>query len=200
MEAYASPLISCSGPVPGAWHGRRGRCLATASSRTGPSSPASSCWARPGSQGRDGRHRAEAGRRLAHVFRQPGLRHQRHRHIESSNTAPSTTTNGIWTAKRGNDAFDDTNVYFHIDQSQRYIQSLGFTNIINRPMDVDTNGVSGDDNSHYSRGTSDYLAFGHGCVNDSEDADVIQGEPAGGQDADGDDDAEPGLGLRLVSV
>jgi hypothetical protein len=93
--------------------------------------------------------------------------------IESPNIAPSTTTNGIWTAKRGNDAFDDTNVYFHIDQSQRYIQSLGFTNIINRPMNVDTNGVNGDDNSHYSRGTSDYLAFGHGCVNDSEDADVI---------------------------
>lgn len=93
--------------------------------------------------------------------------------IETPNTAPSTTTNGIWTAKRGNDAFDDTNVYFHIDQSQRYIQSLGFTNIINRPLDVDTNGVSGDDNSHYSRGSSDYLAFGHGCVNDSEDADVI---------------------------
>ena len=58
--------------------------------------------------------------------------------IEAPNTAPSTTTNGIWTAKRGNDAFDDTNVYFHIDQSQRYIQSLGFTNIINRPLDVDT--------------------------------------------------------------
>ena len=93
--------------------------------------------------------------------------------IEAPNTAPSTTTNGIWTAKRGNDAFDDTNVYFHIDQSQRYIQSLGFTNIINRPLNVDTNGVNGDDNSHYSRGTSDYLAFGHGCVNDSEDADVI---------------------------
>ncbi|MGO4377902.1 pre-peptidase C-terminal domain-containing protein [Pseudoduganella sp. RAF19] len=98
--------------------------------------------------------------------------------IEAPNTAPSTTTNGVWTAKRGNDAFDDTNVYFHLDQNQRYIQSLGFTgtkSIINRPLDVDTNGVNGDDNSHYSGGSpgSDYLAFGHGCVNDSEDADVI---------------------------
>ncbi|WP_028105167.1 hypothetical protein [Pseudoduganella violaceinigra] len=96
--------------------------------------------------------------------------------IEAPNTAPSTTTNGVWTAKRGNDAFDDTNVYFHIDQSQRYMQSLGFTGtkgIIERPLDVDTNGVNGDDNSHYSGGSSDYLAFGHGCVNDSEDADVI---------------------------
>ncbi|MES2352483.1 MAG: pre-peptidase C-terminal domain-containing protein [Pseudomonadota bacterium] len=100
------------------------------------------------------------------------------KNIEAPATAPSTTTNGVWTAKRGNNAFDDTNVYFHLDQSQRYIQSLGFTgtkSIINRPLDVDTDGVNGDDNSHYSGGAagSDYLAFGHGCVNDSEDADVI---------------------------
>jgi hypothetical protein len=98
------------------------------------------------------------------------------KNIEAPNTAPSTTTNGVWTAKRGNNAFDDTNVYFHIDQNQRYIQSLGFTgtkSIINCPLDVDTDGVNGDDNSHYSGGASDYLAFGHGCVNDSEDADVI---------------------------
>ena len=97
--------------------------------------------------------------------------------IEAPNTAPSTTTNGVWTAKRGSDAFDDTNVYFHLDQNQRYIQSLGFTgtkSILNRSMDVDTNGVSGDDNSHFSgTGATGYLAFGHGCVNDSEDADVI---------------------------
>lgn len=98
------------------------------------------------------------------------------KNIESPATAPSTTTNGVWTAKRGNNAFDDTNVYFQLDQNQRYIQSLGFTgakSIINRPLDVDTDGVNGDDNSHYSGGSPDYLAFGHGCVNDSEDADVI---------------------------
>lgn len=98
------------------------------------------------------------------------------KNIESPNTAPSTTTSGVWTAKRGNNAFDDSNVYFHIDQNQRYIQTLGFTgtkSIINRPLDVDTDGVNGDDNSHYSSGSGDYLAFGHGCVNDSEDADVI---------------------------
>ena len=97
--------------------------------------------------------------------------------IEAPNTAPSTTTNGVWTAKRGNNAFDDTNVYFHLDQSQRYIQSLGFTGtkaILNRSMNVDTDGVNGDDNSHFSgTGATGYLAFGHGCVNDSEDADVI---------------------------
>ena len=98
------------------------------------------------------------------------------KNIESPATAPSTTTNGIWSAKRGNNAFDDANVYFQLDQNQRYIQSMGFIgtkSIINRPLDVDTDGVNGDDNSHYSGGTTDYLAFGHGCVNDSEDSDVI---------------------------
>ncbi len=98
------------------------------------------------------------------------------KNIESPATGPSTTANGVWTAKRGNNAFDDTNVYFHLDQNQRYMQAMGFTgtkSIINRPLDVDTDGVNGDDNSHYSGGSPDYLAFGHGCVNDSEDADVI---------------------------
>jgi zinc metalloprotease ZmpB len=99
------------------------------------------------------------------------------KNIEAPNTGPSTTTNGVWTAKRGNNAFDDTNVYFHLDQNQRYMQSLGFTGtkgIIERSFDVDTDGLNGDDNSHYSySGATDYLAFGHGCVNDSEDADVI---------------------------
>lgn len=99
------------------------------------------------------------------------------KNIESPATAPSTTTNGAWTAKRGNNAFDDTNVYFHIDQNQRYMQGLGFTgtkSILNRSINVDTDGVNGDDNSHFSgTGATGYLAFGHGCVNDSEDADVI---------------------------
>lgn len=99
------------------------------------------------------------------------------KNLESPNTAPSSNTNGVWTAKRGNNAFDDSNVYFHLDQSQRYMQSLGFTgtkSILNRSMDVDTDGVNGDDNSHFSgTGATGYLAFGHGCVNDSEDADVI---------------------------
>ncbi|NQD35950.1 hypothetical protein HPT27_02875 [Permianibacter sp. IMCC34836] len=99
------------------------------------------------------------------------------KNIEAPNTAPSTTTTGIWTAKRGNNAFNDSNTYFHLDQNQRYMQSLGFTGskgIIARPLDVDTDGLNGDDNSHYSfSGSTDYLAFGHGCVDDNEDADVI---------------------------
>ncbi|NQZ07238.1 MAG: hypothetical protein HRT35_08755, partial [Algicola sp.] len=94
--------------------------------------------------------------------------------IENPKTAPSTSSDGTWTAVRGDNAFNDATTYFQLDQSQRYMQSLGFvgaTGIIERPLDVDTDGVSGADNSHYSYGgSSDYLAFGHGDVDDNEDA------------------------------
>ncbi len=92
--------------------------------------------------------------------------------FESPATAPSTTANGQWTAARGNNAFDDAMVYFHIDQSQRYIQSLGFSTIQHGSIGADSDGLSGDDNSHYIPG-SNRLAFGHGGVDDDEDSDVI---------------------------
>jgi subtilisin-like proprotein convertase family protein len=89
--------------------------------------------------------------------------------------APSTSSNGQWTATRGNNAFNDAMTYFHIDQSQRYMQSLGFIGargIQAQPIEVDSNGVNGDDNSYFQPSTN-RLSFGHGCVDDNEDADVI---------------------------
>ena len=90
-------------------------------------------------------------------------------------TAVSTTTGGSWTNKRGNNGFNDVMCYFHIDQNQRYLQSLGYVGdagIQAGPIPVDSDGVDGDDNSHYVP-SGNYLAFGHGGVDDDEDADVI---------------------------
>nr|MEE4268661.1 proprotein convertase P-domain-containing protein [Candidatus Krumholzibacteria bacterium] len=90
-------------------------------------------------------------------------------------TAPSTSTSGNWTATRGNNAFNDAMTYFHLDQNQRYIQSLGFTGatgIQEGSILADTDGVNGADNSYYQP-AANRLAFGHGCVDDNEDADVI---------------------------
>ena len=90
-------------------------------------------------------------------------------------TAVSTTTDGNWTAKRGNNAFNDVMCYFHIDQNQRYIQSLGYVGaatIQGVSIPVDSDGVDGEDNSHYV-GSLNLIAFGHGGVDDDEDADVI---------------------------
>jgi hypothetical protein len=95
--------------------------------------------------------------------------------FEAPNTAPSTTANGNWTAKRGNNAFNDVMTYFHIDRNQRYIQSLGYAGtrgIQNAPIELDSDGLNGDDNSHYIPSTN-RVAYGHGGVDDDEDADVI---------------------------
>jgi len=91
------------------------------------------------------------------------------------NTPPSTTTDGEWRATRGNNAFNDAMTYFQIDLNQRYMQSLGFsgsTGIQEGSIVTDTDGVNGADNSYYQPG-SNRMSFGHGCVDDSEDTDVM---------------------------
>ena len=95
--------------------------------------------------------------------------------FEAPTAAPSTTTNGNWTAQRGNNAFNDVMTYFHIDRNQRYMQSLGFTGtkgIQDAPIELDSNGVNGADDSRYIPSTN-RVAFGHGGVDDNEDADVV---------------------------
>lgn len=89
--------------------------------------------------------------------------------------APSSSTDGQWLTGRGNNAFNDAMTYYHLDQSQRYMQALGFVGtrgIQAAPIEVDTDGVNGDDNSYFQP-SSNRLSFGHGCVDDNEDTDVI---------------------------
>ena len=89
--------------------------------------------------------------------------------------APSVRCDGVWSAKRGEQAFNDVMSYYHIDQNQRYLQSLGFTGakaIPARPINVDANAHSGANQSSYDK-YSHTLLFGHGGVDDNEDADVI---------------------------
>jgi Zn-dependent metalloprotease len=68
-------------------------------------------------------------------------------------------------------AFKEVMVYFHIDAAQRYIQELGFDNILNRPVEVHIDGRN-DDNSDYNSATK-ALTFGIGGVDDAEDAEII---------------------------
>jgi hypothetical protein len=79
--------------------------------------------------------------------------------------------NGSLTAKRGTTAFKEAMVYFHIDRAQRYLQSLGFSDINDRPIGVDVSGTT-EDNSFYSPITKS-LSFGTGGVDDAEDAEII---------------------------
>jgi hypothetical protein len=95
--------------------------------------------------------------------------------FEAPIDAPSTTADGQWTALRGNNAFNDAMTYFHIDQNQRYLQAVGYTGAMSiqaLPIPADSDGVGGDGSSYYSPAYN-RLAFGHGGVDDNEDADVI---------------------------
>lgn len=85
----------------------------------------------------------------------------------------SFTGDFIYTRDR--QEFEDVMVYFHIDRTQRYIQSLGFTTVNNRMIRVDPHGLNGADNSHYVGFPfgMGWIAFGEGGVDDAEDADVI---------------------------
>ncbi|HEY6507573.1 MAG TPA: proprotein convertase P-domain-containing protein, partial [Vicinamibacterales bacterium] len=92
---------------------------------------------------------------------------------ESPTFAPVTATDpDSFRFQRNAQGFEDVMCYYQLDKSQRYIQSLGFTNINNRVQEVDSHGVGGDDNSHYVPSTG-RLAFGEGGIDDAEDADVI---------------------------
>jgi len=89
--------------------------------------------------------------------------------------APSISIDGVWDFDRGNNGFNDAMTYFHIDQSQRFIQSMGYkdaTGIQFGSIEVDTDGANGADNSFFNPNNNG-LTFGHGCVDDNEDADVI---------------------------
>jgi Zn-dependent metalloprotease len=72
---------------------------------------------------------------------------------------------------RADRAFKEVMVYFHIDRAQRYIQGLGFDNVLNTSISVNIDGTT-DDNSFYSP-SSKSLTFGTGGVDDAEDAEVI---------------------------
>jgi hypothetical protein len=90
-------------------------------------------------------------------------------------TPPSTTADGQWSFPRGNNGLNDAMVYLHIDQSQRYLQALGYTGargVQSRSIQADSDGVDGDDNSYFDP-AGNRVSFGHGGVADPEDADVI---------------------------
>jgi len=68
-------------------------------------------------------------------------------------------------------AFKEVMTYFHIDRIQRYIQGLGFDNVMNHSINVNVAGRH-DDQSDYSPATK-AIRFGIGGIDDAEDAEII---------------------------
>lgn len=95
---------------------------------------------------------------------------------EAPANVPATSPNGEFLFTRHPDEFEDVMCYFHIDSAYSYIQNtLGhtLTGTILDALDVDSNGFNGDDNSHFVGSANPYIAFGHGGVDDAEDAEII---------------------------
>ena len=80
---------------------------------------------------------------------------------------------------RSQPQFEEVNVYFHIDRSQRYVQSLGYTGVrrvVGYAIPVDPHALSGADNSLYVGSVvpgQGKLYFGDGGVDDAEDSDIV---------------------------
>lgn len=77
----------------------------------------------------------------------------------------------IFNYSRSDHGFKEVMAYYHIDEAQRYIQSLGFTNLCSKTIKVN---VQGDfvDNSYYNPDTRE-LIFGTWYIDDAQDADII---------------------------
>lgn len=88
--------------------------------------------------------------------------------------APVSSTVPEFNYTRSEAGFEDVNAFYHITYFQNYIQSLGFNNIVNYPIEVDPHALNGSDNSNFNGGFNPpRLQFGEGGVDDAEDADVI---------------------------
>jgi subtilisin-like proprotein convertase family protein len=80
---------------------------------------------------------------------------------------------------RSQPQFEEVNVYFQLDRSQRYMQLLGYTGarrIVAYVLPVDPHSLSGADNSLYVGSSvpgQGKLYFGDGGVDDAEDPDIV---------------------------
>ena len=96
--------------------------------------------------------------------------------FEAPTTGLFTQATSAFNFTRSQNAFEATNVFYHLDKSLRYINvTLGITckpSLNGGVLRFDPSGLSGADNSHYLPST-DQIAFGEGGVDDAEDADVI---------------------------
>ncbi len=72
---------------------------------------------------------------------------------------------------RSNNGFSETMGYYFLDYAQRYIQTLGFSNVNNRQQVFSVDRYK-QDNSYYQPSTKK-ITYGTGGVDDAEDAEVI---------------------------
>jgi hypothetical protein len=94
--------------------------------------------------------------------------------FSSPTTTPAASSTPSFHYTRAQNEFEDVNAFFHINNYKNYLNSLGFTNLVNYQIHVDAHGFNGADQSAFTPTFSPpRLTFGEGGVDDAEDADVI---------------------------
>jgi hypothetical protein len=78
----------------------------------------------------------------------------------------------VFDITRGDPRFEGLMAYAHVDRFQRYLRSLGLTNVNAESQDIVTTRLETYDNSMYMP-AEDVIVFGAGGVDDAEDAEVI---------------------------
>jgi Zn-dependent metalloprotease len=99
--------------------------------------------------------------------------------------------NNTFVYQRANGRFEQVMAYYHVNQTQEYIHSLGFTEVNNESQDFSINTIP-DDNSFYDPSV-DMITTGTGGVDDAEDAEVIWHEYGHAIQ----DDVVPGFGETI---
>jgi subtilisin-like proprotein convertase family protein len=81
---------------------------------------------------------------------------------------------------RQDDGFEAVNAYFHVDRTQRYLQSLGYVgerSVVPYAIEIDPHAANGADNSFFlpsfTRIGFGALHYGDGGTDDAEDADLV---------------------------
>ncbi len=93
--------------------------------------------------------------------------------IDAPNYAPPTSATGDFNFNRSEPGFEAVNAYYHIHNYQAYLQSLGFTSLVDFPVNVDAHAFGDADQSGFLSSNPQKLYFGTGGVDDGEDADVV---------------------------
>jgi hypothetical protein len=100
------------------------------------------------------------------------------RDIQPPSSAPPTASGNPFNFiyRRDEQSFAAVMVYFHVSRNQQYIQDLGFSNVLNRPLWVDAHGRDVNGSLYVSNpgpSLEEHILLGDGGVDDAEDADII---------------------------
>jgi hypothetical protein len=94
--------------------------------------------------------------------------------FSSPSTTPASSATPTFHYTRSQNEFEDVNAFYHLSNYKNYLNSIGFTNLVNYQIHVDAHGFNGADQSAFTPTFNPpRLTFGEGGVDDAEDADVI---------------------------